>query len=139
LASRSGASLSSHVVPDVASPRPLLQRRSPDLVAIDEAQFFGPDLVEVIDELAARGIAAIVAGLCVTFDGRPFEPLPSLMATAEVVTRLTAICGVCGGDAAFHQRVSTEPVGDALASAARHVGGIETYQARCRHHLDGQP
>lgn len=138
VASHSGVSVDSHVVADVESLRALLQSRSPDLVAIDEAQFFGPVLVAVVDELAARGITVIVAGLCVTFDGRPFEPLPSLMATAEVVTRLTAVCAVCGGDAAFHQRVSTEPVGDAMAPALQHVGGIETYQARCRHHLDGR-
>jgi thymidine kinase len=56
-----------------------------DLVAIDEAQFFGPGLVEVVERLAARGMTVIVAGLDVTFDGRPFEPLPSLMALAERV------------------------------------------------------
>ena len=105
-------------------------------MAIDEAQFFGPALVEVVDELAARGSTVIVAGLSVTFDGRPFEPLPTLMATAEVVTRLTAVCAVCGGEAVFHQRVQAGPTGDALAAAQEHVGGIESYQARCRHHRE---
>ena len=63
-----------------------------DVVAIDEAQFFGPSIVPVIGRLADRGIVVIVAGLDVTFDGRPFEPLPSLMALAERVDKLTAIC-----------------------------------------------
>ena len=76
-----------------------------DIVAIDEAQFFGPDLVPVVGRLADRGLVVIVAGLDVTFDGRPFEPLPSLMALAEQVDKLTAICSVCGEEAVFHVRV----------------------------------
>lgn len=136
VASHSGVSVESRTAPDVTALRSLLEGRSPDLVAIDEAQFFGPALVEVVDELAARGSTVIVAGLSVTFDGRPFEPLPTLMATAEVVTRLTAVCAVCGGEAVFHQRVQAGPTGDALAAAQEHVGGIESYQARCRHHRE---
>jgi thymidine kinase len=79
-------------------------------------------------------MTAIVAGLDVTFEGRPFEPLPSLMALAERVDKLTAICAVCGEDAVFHVRVSattaspTDPV-------AEHVGGLDKYQARCRRHF----
>lgn len=138
VASHSGLSLDAHTASDVAGLRALLEGRSPDIVAIDEAQFFGSDLVELVDELAAAGITVLVAGLSVTFDGRPFEPLPTLMATAEVVTRLTAVCSVCGNDAAFHQRTradATDPTSDALSAAEEHVGGVETYQARCRHHL----
>ncbi|WP_109473632.1 thymidine kinase [Ornithinimicrobium cavernae] len=134
--SHSGLGVDSLVAADATGLLDLLQGRSPDLVAIDEAQFFGPDLVEVVDGLARRGIVVMVAGLCVTFDGRPFEPLPTLMATAEVVTRLTAVCAVCGADAAFHQRVDPATVSDALSAGAEHVGGTETYQARCRHHRD---
>ena len=104
-----------------------------DVVAIDEAQFFGPDLVPVVERLADSGLVVIVAGLSVTFDGQPFEPLPSLMALAERVDRLTAICSVCGDEAVFHVRVGATPVGpDALVEA--NVGGAETYQARCRRH-----
>jgi thymidine kinase len=109
-----------------------------DVVAIDEAQFFGPGLVPVVDGLAARGLVVIVAGLDVTFDGRPFEPLPSLMALAERVDKLTAICSVCGEEAVFHVRVATDPADteDAGPEAlvAANVGGAETYQARCRRH-----
>jgi thymidine kinase len=106
-----------------------------DVVAIDEAQFFGPVLVPVVTRLAARGIVVIVAGLDVTFDGRPFEPLPSLMALAERVDKLTAICTLCGQDAVFHVRIEApRAMPDDLV--ADHVGGIEKYQARCRRHFE---
>ncbi len=105
-----------------------------DVVAIDEAQFFGPRLVEVVGRLADRGLVVVVAGLDVTFDGRPFEPLPSLMALAERVDKLTAICSICGEEAVFHVKVAATPAGpDELVAA--NVGGIETYQARCRRHM----
>ena len=106
-----------------------------NIVAIDEAQFFGAGLVPVVGRLADRGLVVIVAGLDITFDGRPFEPLPSLMALAEQVDKLTAICSVCGEDAVFHVRLGGTLVGaDALVEA--NVGGTETYQARCRRHFD---
>ena len=105
-----------------------------EIVAIDEAQFFGPDLVPVVSRLADRGLVVIVAGLDVTFDAEPFEPLPTLMAVAERVDKLTAICAVCGEDAVFHVRVvSPNAAPDALV--ADHVGGTEKYQARCRLHV----
>ncbi|HSL75721.1 MAG TPA: thymidine kinase [Candidatus Limnocylindrales bacterium] len=106
-----------------------------DVVAIDEAQFFGPDLVPVVGRLADRGMVVMVAGLDVTFEGRPFEPLPALMALAERVDKLTAICSICGEDAVFHVRLGTTGAGaDALVTA--NVGGTESYQARCRRHCD---
>lgn len=107
-----------------------------DIVAIDEAQFFGPDLVPVAGRLADRGLVVIVAGLDVTFDGAPFEPLPSLMALAERVDKLTAICSVCGEEAVFHVRVAASG-GQAEELVAAHVGGTESYQARCRRHVSG--
>jgi thymidine kinase len=103
-----------------------------EVVAIDEAQFFGPELVPVVTRLAARGLVVIVAGLDVTFDGRPFEPMPSLMALAESVDKLTAICSVCGEDAVFHVRVAAATGSTAVSEA--NVGGTESYQARCRRH-----
>jgi thymidine kinase len=105
-----------------------------DIVAIDEAQFFGPELVPAVSRLADRGLTVIVAGLDVTFDGEPFEPLPTLMALAERVDKLTAICSVCGEDAVFHVRVAA-PSADAEELVAAHVGGTESYQARCRRHV----
>src|SRR5512144_1178828 len=109
-----------------------LRRAIPDgteIVAIDEAQFFGPGLIELVSELADDGLTVLVAGLDVTFDGEPFEPLPSLMALAERVDKLTAICTVCGEEAVFHARV-TGTSSEAEALVAEHVGGTEAYQAR---------
>jgi thymidine kinase len=106
-----------------------------DMVAIDEAHFFGPELVPVVGELAARGMAVVVAGLDVTFAGQPFEPLPSLMALAERVDKLTAICTVCGAEAIFHMRV-TPAAAVETDLVPEHVGGAEKYQARCRRHFE---
>jgi thymidine kinase len=106
-----------------------------EVVAIDEAQFFGPGLVPLVQRLADRGAVVIVAGLDVTFDGRPFEPLPSLMALAERVDKLTAICSVCGEEAVYHVKLApTQAEADDLVAA--NVGGTETYQARCRRHME---
>lgn len=109
-----------------------------DLIAIDEAQFFGLELIPVVDDLLRRGIDVIVEGLCVTFDGQPFEPLPSFMASAEDVLRLTAVCTVCGRDAVFHQRTDSSELA-ATAIDARHIGGSDAYVARCREHFTGAP
>jgi thymidine kinase len=105
-----------------------------DLVAIDEAHFFGAELVPAVEALAGRGVVVIVAGLDVTFAGRPFEPLPSLMAVAERVDKLTAICTLCGEEAVFHQRIEAVSAGD-TDLVAEHVGGAEKYEARCRRHF----
>ncbi|NUL46251.1 thymidine kinase [Cellulosimicrobium funkei] len=120
-----------------------------DLLAIDEAQFFGADLVPVVVELADRGVTVVVSGLCLTFDDQTFEPLPALMASAESATKLLAVCAACGADAAFHRRVhghsearapgigfqtAGADVGNSLVAATEHVGGAEQYQARCRRH-----
>src|SRR5690625_3351294 len=96
VATHSGASIPSTALSDVAGLVDLAASRDVDLLAIDEAQFFGPDLVPVVQELLGGDLTVVVAGLCVTYDGRPFEPLPSLMAMAEDVVKLTAVCSVCG-------------------------------------------
>ena len=106
----------------------------PDIIAIDEAQFFGADLVGVVEELLAAGVQVEVAGLCVTYDGDPFEPLPALMAEAEEVVKLTAVCSLCGADAAFHIRLHGGEAGDAGRLLVTNIGGTEIYQARCRAH-----
>ncbi|MGH2449455.1 MAG: thymidine kinase [Chloroflexota bacterium] len=105
-----------------------------EIVGIDEAQFFGPELLEVVDRMADAGKQMIIAGLVVTFDGSPFSPLPELMSRAERVYKLTAVCSVCGADAVFHQRI--EPVASTAAELTpEHVGGLEKYEARCREHF----
>src|SRR5699024_7107711 len=124
-----------------------------DLIAIDEAQFFGPDLVPAVEDLLGDGIDVIVEGLCVTFDGPPFEPLPGLMPVAEEVLRLTPVRTSGGPDAVFHQRPGSGQPGTGGAQAANatassagpaateidasHIGGLETYVARCREHFTG--
>ncbi len=104
------------------------------MVAIDEAQFFGVDLVPTVERLAARGLVVVVAGLDVTFDGAPFEPIPALMALAERVDKLTAICAVCGEEAVFHVRVGGSAI-ESTSLVAEHVGSLDKYQARCRRHF----
>lgn len=134
VASHAGLDHPSHEIPSAANIEPALHAGS-DIVAIDEAHFFGTELISVVGRLAARGLVVIVAGLDVTFSGAPFEPLPSLMALAERVDKLTAVCMVCGADAIFHARIAPA---DAKPTdlVAEHVGGLEKYQARCRHHFD---
>lgn len=105
-----------------------------EIVAIDEAHFFGPALVDAVTELAAGGALVLIAGLDVTFEGQPFEPLPTLMALAERVDKLTAICTVCGGEAVFHVRVEPATAQTTTIDPG-HVGGAEKYQARCRRHF----
>ncbi|MGI6368750.1 MAG: thymidine kinase [Anaerolineae bacterium] len=109
------------------------------IVAIDEAQFFDDDLVELCIQLADRGRRVIVAGLDMDFRGEPFGPMPELLARAEEITKLRAICVVCGATASRTQRlVDGRPAaaGDPLIQ----VGASERYEARCRrcHSVPGQ-
>lgn len=106
-----------------------------DVVAIEEAQFFDSEIVEAVETLAARGCQVIVNGLNQDFAGRPFGSMPQLLARADAVTILSAICTVCGEDASKTQRfVDGRPAraSDPLVL----VGGFadETYTARCRAH-----
>lgn len=95
------------------------------VVAIDEAQFFDREIVEVVERLAQRGIRVVVAGLDQDYLGRPFHPMPELMAVAEEVTKVHAVCTVCGHTASRSQRLI--PEGTTVL-----VGGSEAYEARCR-------
>lgn len=137
LASHTGASMPARTA-DADDLARALSGHTARLLAIDEAQFFGESLVDVVQEQLRSGTDVVVAGLCVTFDARPYEPVPTLMALAEEVLKLTAVCAVCGADAAFHQRIGRgeEGVADPRRAAAEHVGGSERYQARCRLHLE---
>ncbi len=103
------------------------------VVAIDEAQFFDDDIVEVVTELADQGMRVIVAGLDTDFRAEPFGPMPALMAKAERVDKLHAICMVCGGLASRTQRfVNGEPA--RYNEPVVIVGASEMYEARCREH-----
>jgi thymidine kinase len=147
---RGAGRVSTHYGLDVPSriashPDELASGRDPatELLAVDEAQFFGPGLVDVVERLADDGLVVVVAGLDVTYDGHPFEPMASLAVLAERTVRLLAVCTVCGEDAPFHVRVAggaDEPAeDDAAAALASRVGGADQYQARCRRHFDAAP
>jgi thymidine kinase len=110
-----------------------LLMESTTVVGIDEAQFFDDDIGRVVQHMADRGVRVIVAGLDTNFRGEPFGPMPMLMAMAERVDKLHAICMVCGEEASRTQRLidgrparRNEPVVV--------VGASELYEARCRQH-----
>lgn len=103
------------------------------VVGIDEAQFFDAEVVNVAQELAARGIRVLVAGLDMDFRGEPFGPMPLLMSEAERVDKLHAICMVCGEEASRTQRlVNGKPA--RYDDPVVIVGASELYEARCRLH-----
>jgi thymidine kinase len=101
------------------------------VVAIDEAQFLDASVVELATSLANRGIRVIVAGTDSDFRGEPFGPMPQLLAVAEVVDKLHAICVICGNPASRNQRlIAGKPA--RYDSPTIMVGNAESYEARCR-------
>lgn len=115
--------LESFVIADAAEMVGLA--RDAQVVGIDEGQFFGLDLIPVVEELANSGKRVIVAGLDQDFRGRPFEPIPQLLAIAEYITKNLAICMVCGNPADRSQRIVNR-------EARFLIGATDAYQARCR-------
>ena len=111
--SRSAAEILAKVDPDT------------EVVGIDEGQFFDNELVRVANELARRGVRVIIAGLDQDYTGKPWEPMPQLLAIAEYITKTHAICMKCGLPANYSQRTfeSEERVA---------VGASDKYEARCR-------
>jgi len=115
----------------VRSSAELFDRVKPDteVIGVDEGQFFDAELPAVCIKLANGGKRVIVAGLDQDYLGKPFEPIPQLLAIAEYITKTLAICMVCGGPASHTQRL--------VASKERVlVGASGTYEARCRHCFD---
>ncbi|SEB12350.1 thymidine kinase [Pedobacter hartonius] len=103
----------------------LLLNADTQVVGIDEAQFFDEGLPEVCNTLANKGIRVIVAGLDMDFAGKPFGPVPALMAIAELVTKVNAVCVRCGNPAMYsYRRVASE--------AKILLGEKESYEPRCR-------
>ena len=126
----------------VESAQAILDRVEPDttVVAIDEVQFFGPDVIAACQALANRSLRVIVAGLDMDFRGEPFGPMPQLLAEAEQVEKLQAICVVCGAPASRTQRlIDSRPA--SYSDPIILVGGSESYEARCRlhHEVPGRP
>ena len=101
------------------------------VVGIDEVQFFDEEIVEIAMNLADKGIRVISAGLDMDFKGEPFGPTPKLLAVAEFVDKIQAICSVCGQPANRSQRlINGEPA--RYDDPIIQVGAVETYEARCR-------
>jgi thymidine kinase len=100
-------------------------RADAQVVGIDEAQFFDRGLVELVGELADRGARVIVVGLDLDYLRRPFGPMPEILAMAEYVDKMHAICVQCGGEAQYSQRIAGG--GDQFQ-----VGDTDAYEARCR-------
>jgi thymidine kinase len=109
-----------------------LVRPDTEIIAIDEAQFLDAEITMVASALASRGVRVILAGTDTDFRGEPFGPMGQLLAISESVTKLQAICVVCGDLATRNQRlVDGKPA--RYDSPTILVGGRETYEARCRH------
>ena len=105
--------------------------RETQVVAIDEAQFLDEGVVALVTSLANRGVRVILAGTDNDFRGEPFGPMPRLLAVAEVVDKLHAICVVCGNPASRNQRlIAGKPA--RYDSPTIMVGSAEAYEARCR-------
>lgn len=103
----------------------LLLGTNTEVVGIDEAQFFDEGLTEVCNKLANRGIRVVIAGLDMDFQGKPFGPMPALMAIAELVTKVHAVCMQCGGPATYSYRT--------VANESKILlGEKESYEPRCR-------
>ena len=130
VASHDGTKWEGSVVSDAAE---ILHLVRPDthVIAIDEVQFFDDAIVDVCDALALQGKRVIVAGLDMDFRGEPFGPMPKLMAKAESVRKLHAICMVCGGEASRTQRlINGQPA--YYEDPIILIGAEESYEARCR-------
>lgn len=103
-----------------------------DVIAIDEVQFFDRDVIGVCDKLARAGKRVMAAGLDTDFRAEPFGVMPELITTAEFVTKLTAVCTVCGAPATRTQRLVNQKPASYLDPIIL-VGAQESYEARCRH------
>jgi len=132
--SRTGTRFPSVVAADTAAVLAEVARRDPDAVAIEEAQFFGSDLPEAIEAMVAAPRTLIVSGLDQDFAGRPFATIPELLARADEVTKLSAICVVCGNEATRTQRLrnGVPARADDELIVIGGMGGDDTYEARCR-------
>jgi len=108
------------------------RRRETQVLAVDEVQFLDDGIVTVANTLADQGVRIVLAGIDMDFRGLPFGPMPALLAIAEIVDKLQAICVVCGEPASRNQRlVNGRPA--LWDSPTIMVGGRESYEARCRY------
>lgn len=132
IASHDGAKYEAYAIKNAQSILELVKEDT-QVVAIDEIQFFDMSVVKICEELADRGIRVIAAGLDLDFKGEPFGPMPELLARAEFVTKLSAVCTVCGCAATRTQRLIDGKPADFNDPIIK-VGAKENYEARCRKH-----
>jgi thymidine kinase len=139
IASHAGGEFEATPVEGISQIKKLLEKHT-SVVAIDEAQFFGDDIIPFVQELADNNVRVIIAGLDTDFRGIPFGPVPILMAQADVLDKYPAICMVCGEEATYTQRlVNNEPANYDEPIVV--VGASDLYEARCRKHhkVSGKP
>lgn len=128
--SHDGASFQAKPVSSASEILKLLDAKT-EIVAIDEAQYFGKDLISVCQRLLDKGKRVIIAGLATTYEGKPFPPIPHLMAIADEVSKLSAVCNICGKEAVFHIKKKKSKVNPLKITSAL-IGGTKDYEARCR-------
>jgi thymidine kinase len=130
--SHNGATIDAHATHDHATILDIVQKEDYAVVGIDEIQFYESSIIATVCALLKHKVRVIVAGLDLDHRGIPFGPTPILLALADSVSKLCAICTLCGSDAHFSQRIHTTP---SLANSPHEiiqVGGTESYVARCR-------
>lgn len=140
ITSHSGVRLESAIVTSPSDVLRIVEEKQVEVVGIDEVQFFDPGIIGVAEYLADKGVRVILAGLDQDFRGEPFGPMPELLSLAEDVTKLVAVCMVCGRPATRTQRiVNGRPAG--YDDPVMMVGAAESYEARCREHhvVPGRP
>lgn len=140
ITAHSGGRLESVLIANPLDVLETIEGRQIDVVGVDEVQFFDARIVDVAEYLAGKGIRVILAGLDQDFRGEPFGPMPQLLALADEVTKLTAVCIVCGRPATRTQRIlNGKPA--RFDDPILLVGASDNYEARCREHhvVPGRP
>jgi thymidine kinase len=130
IASHSQQTHDAHTIRNVEDLRAALfpQLNEVEVVGIDEVQFLSPEIIPLVNELIELGKRVILGGLDMTFEAEPFGPVPALMAMADKVTKLSAVCMVCGQSAIHTQRLGA-------SQELVIVGAVGMYEARCRTHF----
>lgn len=129
IATHAGGEKDAYSISSALQIKSLLATNDVDIIAVDEAQFLDGISVQVFQELADQGKTVIIAGLDLDYRAKPFGPMPDLMAIAETVTKLHAVCVVCGKDACRTQRISK-------SRELIDIGASDRYEARCRAHFE---
>ncbi len=134
IVSHSAQHLSSIPVSSAVEIESFLNNQSllPDVLGIDEVQFFDDRIVGIADAMAGQGVRVIVAGLDLDYRAEPFGPMPRLLAISESVTKVLAVCIACGAPASRSQRVAHDCRVDAQSKDRVLVGATDAYEARCR-------